>query len=383
MRPRWPSTVPLSPTCRYGRVQMARARGQTGGRATSTAPTRAHRAAGRHGPRNLGHAGPRDARVGLDHLRPADAVVADRTRTRRQRHGGVHRPRSRHRAGPTSTTARAGSSSSTASTPSTSTRRTSSTPPGPAVEFLGGRRLAHGPPGSQRGAPGDDLERPRAGDGPGQRPGHLRTWPPDGPPPVQPGHPRPLRASTCDQDREPAGALPHPVILDMHQDVYNQMFDGEGAPSWAVCTNGVQSVDTAGALVARVRHQGGRHRLQSLLAQRRPGRSAGPVRQGVGRRGPRLQGNRGSSATTPSTSRSPRRWSVFGDEHFDAELECFYTGTAHIGAPSTVARRCAAPRATRPTAWCRRIAADDPTHLIFDEPDNYASRGLPDLHRGQ
>ena len=36
------------------------------------------------------------------------------------------------------------------------------------------------------------------------------------------------------------------TILDMHQDVYNQMFDGEGAPTWAVCTNGVPSVDPPG-----------------------------------------------------------------------------------------------------------------------------------------
>ena len=32
----------------------------------------------------------------------------------------------------------------------------------------------------------------------------------------------------------------------MHQDVYNQMFDGQGAPRWAVCTNGVSSVDPPG-----------------------------------------------------------------------------------------------------------------------------------------
>ena len=36
------------------------------------------------------------------------------------------------------------------------------------------------------------------------------------------------------------------TILDMHQDVYNEMFDGEGAPNWAVCTNGVPSVDPPG-----------------------------------------------------------------------------------------------------------------------------------------
>ncbi len=36
------------------------------------------------------------------------------------------------------------------------------------------------------------------------------------------------------------------TILDMHQDVYNEMFDGEGAPKWAVCTDGVPSVDPPG-----------------------------------------------------------------------------------------------------------------------------------------
>ena len=36
------------------------------------------------------------------------------------------------------------------------------------------------------------------------------------------------------------------TILDMHQDVYNEMFDGEGAPNWAVCTNGRLNVDRPG-----------------------------------------------------------------------------------------------------------------------------------------
>ena len=36
------------------------------------------------------------------------------------------------------------------------------------------------------------------------------------------------------------------TILDMHQDVYNQLFDGEGAPAWAVCTNGLPNVDRPG-----------------------------------------------------------------------------------------------------------------------------------------
>ena len=68
----------------------------------------------------------------------------------------------------------------------------------------------------------------------------------------------------------------------------------------------------------------------------------------------------------------------FGDEHFDAQLECFYTGTAHVGAPSHGAPplRCPAGR-PRQRRGARPILANDPAHLIFDEPDNYANRGLP------
>ena len=36
------------------------------------------------------------------------------------------------------------------------------------------------------------------------------------------------------------------TLLDMHQDVYNQNFRGEGAPDWAVCTNNVPIVPKSG-----------------------------------------------------------------------------------------------------------------------------------------
>ncbi len=34
------------------------------------------------------------------------------------------------------------------------------------------------------------------------------------------------------------------TIIDMHQDVYNQVFGGEGAPTWAVCTGGTRAYPT-------------------------------------------------------------------------------------------------------------------------------------------
>ena len=36
------------------------------------------------------------------------------------------------------------------------------------------------------------------------------------------------------------------TLLDMHQDVYNKNFRGEGAPDWAVCTDGVPIVASGG-----------------------------------------------------------------------------------------------------------------------------------------
>ena len=36
------------------------------------------------------------------------------------------------------------------------------------------------------------------------------------------------------------------TLLDMHQDVYDKLFRGEGAPEWAVCTNNVPIVPKGG-----------------------------------------------------------------------------------------------------------------------------------------
>ena len=67
----------------------------------------------------------------------------------------------------------------------------------------------------------------------------------------------------------------------------------------------------------------------------------------------------------------------FGDEHFDSQLECFYTGTAHIGTPSHGAPPLRCPADDPASGVVPTILANDPGHLIFDEPDNYASRGFP------
>ena len=86
---------------------------------------------------------------------------------------------------------------------------------------------------------GVDLEGARAGYRPDQRPGHLHG-----------GRPRSSGVDQFDATvfdaymtrlEDTISLLARYGIyslIDMHQDVYNEAFGGEGAPNWAVCTDG-------------------------------------------------------------------------------------------------------------------------------------------------
>ena len=167
------------------------------------------------------------------------------------------------------------------------------------------------------------------------------------------------------------------TILDMHQDVYNQIFEGEGAPDWAVCTNGVQSTDppgrwsleygtrAAGVAFSHFWHNNVRGDLQGQYDQ---------VWADVAHA---FKGNHWVLGYDPFNEPFSTSLIRFGDAHFDAQLECFYTGTAHIGAPSHGARPLRCPKDDPAQGVVPTLERSDPNHLIFDEPDNYASRGLP------
>ena len=93
----------------------------------------------------------------------------------------------------------------------------------------------------QRRAPRDHLEGARAGHRPDQRPRHLHAR-------DAPGHrvptssTQPCSTPTWRASRPPSRCWPSygiSSLIDMHQDVYNEAFGGEGAPNWAVCTDGI------------------------------------------------------------------------------------------------------------------------------------------------
>ena len=167
------------------------------------------------------------------------------------------------------------------------------------------------------------------------------------------------------------------TILDMHQDVYNEIFEGEGAPDWAVCTNGVQSTDPPGRWSLEYGTRAAGIAFSHFWHNNVRGDLQGQYDQVWGDVAHAFKTNRWVLGYDPFNEPFSTSLIRLGDEHFDSELECFYTGTAHIGAPSHSARPLRCPKDDPAQGVVPTIERNDPTHLIFDEPDNYASRGLP------
>ncbi len=169
------------------------------------------------------------------------------------------------------------------------------------------------------------------------------------------------------------------TILDMHQDVYNEAFDGEGAPNWAVCTDGVPNVDPPGrwslgygtAAAGRAFHnfwtndvvgdlQGEFDRVWSAVA-------------GYFSDDPWILGY------DPFNEPFSTSLTKIGDEHFDNQLECFYAGSAYVGSPVPGASAFSCPQQDPASGVIPSILSSDPDHLIFYEPDIYASHGAPNF----
>jgi endoglycosylceramidase len=167
------------------------------------------------------------------------------------------------------------------------------------------------------------------------------------------------------------------TILDMHQDVYNESFEGEGAPDWAVCTNGVPSTDPPGRWSLEYGTRAAGIAFSHFWHNNVRGDLQGQYDQVWADVAYTFRDNHWVLGYDPFNEPFSTSLIRFGDAHFDAQLECFYTGTAHIGAPSHGARPLRCPKDDPAQGVVPTIERSDPTHLIFDEPDNYASRGLP------
>lgn len=158
-------------------------------------------------------------------------------------------------------------------------------------------------------------------------------------------------------------------LVDMHQDVYNTHFAGEGAPDWAVCTNGLPPTNTGNwsanyftpAVGVAFDHfwdndvVGGLQQNYDLVWNQVA---------------TTLKGNAGVIGydvfNEPFSSEIA---TVAGNAVFDAKLECFYTGTLTPGQQSETHAPLLCPPTDPAIGAIPSIESVDPVHLVFYEPD--------------
>ena len=169
------------------------------------------------------------------------------------------------------------------------------------------------------------------------------------------------------------------TLLDMHQDVYNEIFDGEGAPNWAVCTNGLPNTDPPGRWSRNYATAAAGAAYANFWSQRRGRRSPRRVRSRPGRLAGFFRGNPWVLGYDPFNEPFSTSLVTSGDEQFDAQLECFYTGTALLGAPAPGAPAISCPPDDAAVGVIPQMLSADPAHLIFYEPDIFGSRGYPNF----
>jgi endoglycosylceramidase len=164
------------------------------------------------------------------------------------------------------------------------------------------------------------------------------------------------------------------TLLDMHQDLYSSAFGGEGAPAWAVCTDGLSTAMNPGrwshtysspALKVAFDHfwnndvigdlQGEYDRVWGLVAA-------------YFKDTPTILGY------DPMNEPYSPSYIPAGHQELDPLIECFYTGTLHPGQSST-GQTIACPRNDPAEGVIPTIEAADPNHPVFFEPDIFTMRG--------
>ena len=172
-------------------------------------------------------------------------------------------------------------------------------------------------------------------------------------------------------------------LIDMHQDVYNEAFGGEGAPDWAVCTDGARPAPKLNVPDWSVNLQG-------------PGVAAAYTHFWENNVVGDLQGAFDTVWARVAAHFRDNPWVIGYDPfnepygpgvppggsgvQFDAELQCFYAGRAHPGLDQA-GKRVSCPADDPDVGVIPRIEAADPNHLVFYE-GNYATDSGPVNHIG-
>lgn len=167
------------------------------------------------------------------------------------------------------------------------------------------------------------------------------------------------------------------TILDMHQDVYNEAFDGEGAPDWAVCTNGLPNVDPPGRWSLNYGTPAAGAAFRHFWANDVRGDLQGEFDRVWAAVARYFRTNPWVAGYDPFNEPFSTSLVTVGGQRFDDQLRCFYTGRQFAGPPGKARAPLSCPKQTPAAGVIPTILGADPTHLVFYEPDIYGSRGGP------
>jgi endoglycosylceramidase len=168
------------------------------------------------------------------------------------------------------------------------------------------------------------------------------------------------------------------TLLDMHQDLYSSAFGGEGAPTWAVCSDGLSTAQLPGRWSHTYASPGLDAAFGHFWTNDVAGNLQGSYDQVWGAVASYFSNDPWIVGYDPMNE--PFSRSVMDQDHheLDTEIECFYTGTTHpgLGADGS-ALSCPAddPR----VGLIPTIEAADPNHLVFYEPDIFTRAGTPNF----
>jgi endoglycosylceramidase len=168
-------------------------------------------------------------------------------------------------------------------------------------------------------------------------------------------------------------------VVDMHQDVYSSVFGGEGAPNWAVCTNGQKPRPRPGGTDWTVNLQGPgvvtayEHFWHNDVV----GDLQGQFDALWVRVASSLRDNPWVVGYDPFNEPYGRGLPPYGNNTgFDAELECFYTGRADPGLDQS-GGTVSCPGDDPEVGLIPQLEAADPRHLVFYEGDYTNDSGIP------
>jgi len=167
------------------------------------------------------------------------------------------------------------------------------------------------------------------------------------------------------------------TLLDMHQDVYSTGFRGEGAPQWAVCTNGLPIKTLPGRWSNSYASPSLNAAVRNFWNNSVEGDIQGEYDRAWAAVASTFKSDPWVVGYDPINEPFTTTLDDLSPEQLDVRLECFYTGSASPGHLLYSTKTIACSPDVPAQGLIPTIRSVDPNHLIFREPTIFASGGAP------